>query len=207
MLPAICLCLIVLGPAGADEDRPQFVPADPPEKWTRTTTLPLNTRVLKYCQDNLGKTVGTGPYRGECAALNEQALLYARARTAFPPRKDTPNSDDYVFGKLVCTLTPKDHDAGKVQPGDLLQARGPAKGPSFKGKSDNGGSYFSSLPHHSGVVQAVGKSADSWWLMTYDQNIANSSGKLERWVHQGQKMKLKDMQTGVTIWVYRPIAK
>src|SRR5262245_58510433 len=91
MLPAVCVCLIVLGPPGPDEERPLFVPADPPEKWTRTTTLPLNARVLKYCQDNLDKTVGSGRNRGECAALNEQALLSAGARVFFPPRKDTPD--------------------------------------------------------------------------------------------------------------------
>jgi hypothetical protein len=43
--------------------------------------------------------------------------------------------------------------------------------------------------------------------MTYDQNVARSGGKLEEWVHSGARMKLRDMQKGTTIWVYRPTEK
>lgn len=193
--------------APKSDEAPVFVPANPPATWTRTTTLPLNARVLEFCRKNLGKTVGTGPTRGECAELNGHALLAAGARARFAPRSDTATRHDYVWGKLVCTLTAGKTDASAVEPGDLLQIRGPKNGTSFRGDASNGGFYLRSYPQHSAVVQAVGKTDESWWLMTYDQNLLGPSGKLERHVQEGTQLKLRDLQEGTTLWVYRPVAR
>lgn len=196
---------VVVAPKG--DDKPVYVPANPPAEWTRTTKLPLNTRVLEYCHKNLGKTVGTGPTRGECAELNGHALLSAGARARFAARTDTGSRHDYVWGKLVATLTAGKVDASVVQPGDLLQIRGPRSGLSFRGPASNGGVYHGGYTQHSAVVQAVGKADESWWLMTYDQNLLGPSGKLERRVQEGTQLKLRDLQEGTTIWVYRPVGR
>lgn len=205
--PCLTLLLLTAVCARAADEPVRYVPADPPTTWTRTSKLPLNQRVLRYCEKNLGKTVGTGPTRGECAELNGHALLAAGARARFAPRSDTATRHDYVWGKLIATFKTGSVDAGVVQPGDLLQIRGPKDTPSFKGPASNGGTYFSTYTQHSAVVQAVGRSGEAWWLMTYDQNTAGPSGRLERRVKEGARIKLADIQPDVTVWVYRPIAR
>ena len=177
---------------------PKYVPSNPPTGWTYSTTLTFNKGILAFLAKNVGKKVGSG----QCAALAEVGLATVKAKANFLARKGTGHPDDYVWGTLVTTLTPSSTDASKVQPGDILQIRGPQSGPTFKGPTQGGGSYTSSAFHHTDVVQGVAKGKDSWWLMTYDQNVSNA-GREEQWVHQGAFVKLKDMQKGTTIWVYR----
>jgi hypothetical protein len=176
------------------------LPASPPARWTYTARNSLNQLILKFCRANLNRKVGDG----QCAALLTEAVRFAGGRIDFANRRDTRHSDDYVWGRLVTTLTVNNRDASKVRPGDLLQIRGPRNGAAFAGKANNGGTYWQSLYQHSAVVQAVARTQEGWWLMTYDQNVGNpKTGRMEQWVHEGTKLKLRDMQKGVTIWVYR----
>lgn len=184
-----------------------YLPAKPPSSWTRTSSRSLNKKILEYCAKNLGKSVGRGQWKGECAELVIAALLYAGAKSEFPSRKGTKHSDDYVFGDDMCTITAftldKVNIVSQIQPGDLLQIRSPGPdSPLCKGKTTTGGTYTKTGFHHSAVVQAVGRGADSGWIMTYDQNVNK-----ERWIHEGRTLKIADLQPGSTVWVYRARAK
>jgi hypothetical protein len=82
----------------------------------------LNKRVLRYCNDNMGKSVGNG----QCAALAVQALKAAGARPKEP--QGYPAWNDYVWGKEVCMIEGTadgtrvaSGSLDDVEPGDIAQ--------------------------------------------------------------------------------------
>jgi len=65
--------------------------------------LTFNQKIVQFCQENLGKKIGTG----ECYALANQALINTGGQANRPPGakrhyyKDNPGKRDYVWGRLV----------------------------------------------------------------------------------------------------------
>lgn len=157
----------------------------------------MNDKVVKFCKDKLGKKVGDG----ECYDLAAAALKYAGAKpqTEF---KDSPNTGDYVWGKLVYALEIKDGSQKEtkfpkisIQPGDVIQF-GDAK---FEGKNLRGFQNYSTIfPHHSAVVLDMKKGGNV--LTALEQNV---NGKR---IVTENAYRLTDLRTG-WVRVYRPVAK
>lgn len=147
-----------------------------------STLPPLNAAVLAYCQNRVGKQVGNG----QCAELPHMAL---RALKAMPRLKDAPNPGDYVWGKLVATITPKTigHIA-RVLPGDVVQYRDVVferRTPTFWSRS--------SASHHTSVVGSVREGV----VTVFEQNVNG------RMTVGTSDLTMADLKSG-TLWVYRP---
>lgn len=156
----------------------------------------INSKIVQFCKDNLGKQVG----RGECSDVAVQALKDAGAKpqTAF---KDSPNQDDYVWGELVYLYGKnpgaKDDREGMlkdVQPGDIIQLRDAM----FAGKAANGGMYTQQSPHHTSIVAEVKDKTKQ--VVVYEQNSNNVR------IVMKNTYRLNDLRQG-WIRIYRPVAR
>ncbi len=142
----------------------------------------LNAAVVAYCQNRVGRKVGSG----QCAELPQQALL---SLGAMPRLKDSPNFGDYVWGRRIATLTSKTTgQAARVLPGDILQYRDVV----FEYRTSTYWSQ-SSASHHTSVVASVRPGV----LSVYEQNVNN------RMTVGTTELKMADLKGG-TLWVYRP---
>ncbi len=170
----------------ASAPRTQAQPAETP--------IPaLNTRLLQFCKVRLGQTVGSG----ECADLVEQGI---EAIGAHPRGADYPNSGDYVWGVLVCSVQAINGqhiteigaagDNGKVKPGDVIQFRDAL----FQGRIPHG-TYWVRLDHHTAVVEKVSDDGASCQVLEQ-----NSNGR--RYVIEST-LNIPDLRAG-WLRVYRP---
>lgn len=142
---------------------------------------PLNASLVAFCQNRLGQKVGTG----QCADLPYRALLGLRA---MPRAKDAPNPGDYVWGRLVATITPRSRGAGSLLPGDVLQYRDVA----FERRTRLSWSRMTAA-HHTSVVARV----EPGRLTVYEQNVNG------RMTVGTTELVLADL-VGGTLWAYRP---
>jgi hypothetical protein len=121
----------------------------------------LAEKVVKFCKDNLGQTVGDG----ECGTLAAKALETAGA-TPFHKFKETPGPGDFVWGDLVFVVELKDGKRrrdppdAKAQPGDVVQYR------DAMFRTGSGGIFLA--PHHTAVVVEVKSNGD---MIIYQQNV------------------------------------
>jgi hypothetical protein len=149
----------------------------------------LAKKMVQFCKDNFGKTVGDG----ECGTLAVKAVDAAGAKPFFE-YKENPGLQDFVWGELVFVLEIKDGKRkrepadGKAKPGDVIQYRDAT----FR---SGGGIYVFS--HHTAVVADVKATGE---LVVYEQNM---QGKRE--VTKGT-LRPGDLAGG-WIRVYRPVAK
>jgi hypothetical protein len=149
----------------------------------------LAEKVVKFCKENLGQTVGDG----ECGTLAAKALEAAGA-TPFHKFKETPGTGDFVWGELVFIVEIKDGKRkrdppdGKAQAGDVVQYR------DAMFRTGSGGIFLA--PHHTAVVGEVKSNGD---LIIYQQNV----GKREVTKATLQPNSL----AGGWIRVYRPTTK
>ncbi len=157
---------------------------------------PFNAAILKFCEANEGKRVGSG----ECTHLADEALRVAGAeftQTGADGKKipGSPSEDDYVWGTLVKTYS-FDEKAKKVidsepnvkcLPGDILQFH--------EVKTANGFQY----PHHTAIVRTVDENGNP--TEVYQQNIKLPKGGDARVVQKSRLQTLK-MTTG-QLMVYR----
>jgi hypothetical protein len=150
-----------------------------------SSTATIGEKVVAYCEEHLGQTVGNG----ECAGLATQALRAAGAQAR--ARRDFPAKGDYVWGRQVCLFegTPdglkEQGTLSDVQAGDILQYRDVRFGK--KGHAS----------HHTAVVASV--DVNRKVIKIFQQN---SGG--QRFVTMGQP-HLKTLAAG-WIRVYRPVA-
>jgi len=121
----------------------------------------LAEKVVKFCKDNLGQTVGDG----ECGTLAAKALEAAGA-TPFHRFKENPGPGDFVWGELVFAVELKDGKRrrdppdGKAQPGDVVQYR------DAMFRTGSGGIFVA--PHHTAVVADIKTNGD---MIIYQQNV------------------------------------
>jgi hypothetical protein len=148
----------------------------------------LGEKVVKFCKENLGQTVGDG----ECGTLAAKALEAAGA-TPFHKFKENPAPGDFVWGELVFVIEfqggkrKRDPVDAKAQPGDIVQYRDAVF------RTGSGGIFLAQ--HHTAVVGEV-KGND---LIVYQQNV----GKRE--VIKAT-LRPNDLAGG-WIRVYRPTSK
>jgi hypothetical protein len=148
----------------------------------------LNKKVLEFAQANLGKKVGDG----ECATLAARALRTAGAR-----RSSATRDGEYVWGKLVRTVTPGKNLTGDVLPGDIVQFRGVV----LVGK-EGGNTIEYTYPHHTSIVSAVKN--DGQVVEVLHQNVGDSRARDEdRRKVQRATLRLGDLKKG-SLKIYRP---
>jgi hypothetical protein len=148
----------------------------------------LGEKVVKFCKENLGQTVGDG----ECGSLAAKALEAAGA-TPFHKFKEDPAPGDFVWGELVFVVEfqggkrKRDPADAKAQPGDVVQYRDALF------RTGSGGIFVAQ--HHTAVIGEV-KGSD---LIVYQQNV----GKREV---AKTTLRPNDLAGG-WIRVYRPTTK
>jgi len=148
----------------------------------------LNQKVLAFTKDNLGKKVGDG----ECATLAVQALREAKAKPWF-----ISPEGEYIWGKLVRTVTPKTNLGGEALPGDIVQFRDVTT----TGKV-GGTTIEASYPLHTAVIAAV--KDDGKIVELLHQNYGEVQAKDEdRRKVQRSTLRFEDLQKG-SIKIYRP---
>ncbi len=161
----------------------------------------MNSALLNYCTQHLGKKVGNG----QCADLIAQGLKSVGAETGF---RDSPKPDDYVWGALVCTFKIIDGrqtfipggqtnasvpDLSCIKPGDILQYR------NARFRWGDQYHYFSMIAiHHTALVERVSSDKSTCYVLEQ-----NSEGR--EYVTRGS-FPFSGLYTG-EIWVYRPIPK
>jgi len=149
----------------------------------------VREKVVKYCKEHKGETVGDG----ECGTLAQAALRDAGAKPV-NEFAESPGPGDYAWGELVFVLEVRDGKRKKepadarAKPGDVIQYRDAA----FRK-----GGGIAVFPHHTAVVAEVKSNGD---LVVYEQN---NLGKKE--VTQGTLSP--GGLAGGWIRVYRPVAK
>ena len=149
-----------------------------------------NKKVLEFCEANLGKKVGDG----ECATLATHALRKAKVK----PSSYSIRTADYVWGKLVRTVTAGTNLTGDVLPGDILQFRDAV----FKGKVGRTtvGATFS---HHTAIVAAVKKDGKVLEILNQNTGGAGQSDEERRTVQRGT-IRFEHLQKGGWVKIYRP---
>ena len=151
----------------------------------------LNRKVLEFARDQLGKKVGDG----ECATLAARALLKAEAR-----RSSTTRDRQYVWGKLVRTVTPDTNLTGDVLPGDVLQFRGVV----FAWRAGND-TFEATYPLHTAIVAAV--KADGKVVEVLHQNVGDFAvPDAGRRKVQRTTMRFDELKKG-SVKIYRPLPR
>jgi len=161
-------------PGGADKDDPSAA---------------VREKVVKFCKEHKGETVGDG----ECGTLAQAALREAGAKPV-NEFAESPGPGDFAWGELVFALEvtggkrKKEPADAKAKPGDVIQYRDAA----FRK-----GGGIALFPHHTAVVVEVKSNGD---LVVFEQN---NLGKKD--VTQGT-LSPGSLAAG-WIRVYRPVAK
>lgn len=148
----------------------------------------LNQKVLAFAKDQLGKKVGDG----ECATLAVQALREAKAKPWF-----ISSEGEYIWGKLVRTVTPKSNLSGEALPGDIVQFRDVTTAGKVGGTS-----FEASYSLHTAIIAAVKDEGKVVELL--HQNFGEIQAKDEdRRKVQRSTLRFEDLKKG-SIKVYRP---
>jgi hypothetical protein len=147
-----------------------------------------NKKVLKFARDNLGKKVGDG----ECATLALRALEEAKAQRFY-----ISSEKEYIWGKLIRTVTPGKNLTGDVLPGDILQFRDAVLVHKV-GRMTSEANY----PHHTSLVEAVKDDGKTLELLHQNAGAFDASPEVRRKVQRGT-LHLTDLKKG-SIKIYRP---
>ena len=178
----LLLTMAVVGSLAAGEPKPKSKNAEP-------DLPPLNTKVVKFCREQLGKKVTNG----QCASLAVEALREAGAKR-FPLEN---SGGDYVWGREIESFK-------EALPGDILQFRDAA----FKGRRVLSGNriltWHEAYSHHTAVVTAVKEQGKVITVLHQNTGPDGSSDDEMMKVKEG-KLHLDAFQPGGKIWIYRPV--
>jgi len=120
--------------------------------------VPINSQVLAFAQSHVNKVVGNG----QCATLAQDAVQSANG-VPFYQLGPSGSNADYVWGKLVDTLTPANGNTAAIAPGDILQFSNVTEVDTMTIRYANGRTSTTvstqSPAHHTAIVSAVGGNA------------------------------------------------
>ncbi len=184
----------------ADKDKP---PAAGAAAKPKPAPLPeLNEKLIRYCRDKLGQTVGDG----QCSSLALGGLMAGGGQFRF---RESPSSGDYVWGSLVCRLEaangkqdleigeagkkPEGQKGADVKPGDIIQFRDVE----FHGRTSRV-IFEMTYPHHTAVIESI--SPDGSTCKVFEQNV---NGKPTVAI---TNLPLSSLTRG-WLRVYRPVAR
>ena len=158
----------------------------------RETTLSLNRKVYNYAIAHLGQQIADG----ECAFLIHNALVAAGARTS-EHFGSTDLNADYVWGKLIATITPQNIDIQGVEVGDIIQFRDVS---TYEKITKPDGSWKTrkvQYTHHTSIIGEINGNH----LVLIHQNFGNDP-VIKKTV-QKSELNLASLRSG-TLWIYRP---
>ncbi|MEB3191344.1 MAG: hypothetical protein VKL42_13465 [Snowella sp.] len=153
----------------------------------------LNQKIYNYALNHLGKQVGDG----ECATLTYNALKTAQAQN-FDELGPTGLDADYVWGKLIATITPQQKNLSPVQIGDIVQFRNVSTYKKITQPDGSWQSWTNSYAHHTAIVPGI----SGHQIFLLQQNVGNDPQR-QKTVQKGQ-IEVDSLQTG-TLWIYRPL--
>lgn len=153
----------------------------------------LNRKVYEYAIANMGEQIGNG----ECSFLIHNALVAAGAKT-FNQLGPTDLYSDYVWGKLVTTITPHQIEHQSLKVGDIIQFRDAS---TYEKITKPDGSWKTrrvKYTHHTSIIAEVKGTR----LVLIHQNFGNDPATKK--TVQKSPLDLATLQSGI-LWVYRPI--
>ncbi len=157
-----------------------------------TTNQSLNRKVYNYAITHLGQQIADG----ECAFLIHNALVAAGAKTS-EHFGSTGLNADYVWGKLIATITPKNIDIQGVEVGDIIQFRDVS---TYEKITKPDGSWKTrkvKYTHHTSIIGEINGNQ----LVLIHQNFGNDP-VIKKTV-QKSDFNLDSLRSG-TLWIYRP---
>lgn len=125
---------------------------------TVTTPVPITAQVLAYAKSHLSQQVGDG----QCATLAADAVA-SGGGVPFYQLGPTGSNSNYVWGKLVTTLTSSNGNVKAIVAGDIIQFSNVTTTETTKIVYSNGTTYTSestqNLAHHTAIVSLVNNSS------------------------------------------------
>jgi len=159
---------------------------------TLETDKSLNRKVYNYAIAHLGQQIANG----ECAFLIHNALVAAGAKTS-EYFGSTDLNADYVWGKLIATITPQNIDIQGVEVGDIIQFRDVS---TYEKITKSDGSWKTrkvKYTHHTSIIGEINGNQ----LVLIHQNFGNDPA-IKKTV-QKSDFNLDSLRSG-TLWIYRP---
>ena len=156
------------------------------------TTLSLNRKVYNYAITHLGQQIADG----ECAFLIHNALVAAGAKTS-EHFGSTGLNADYVWGKLIATITPQNIDIEGIEVGDIIQFRDVS---TYEKITKPDGSWKTrkvQYTHHTSIIGEINGNQ----LVLIHQNFGNDPA-IKKTV-QKSDLNLDSLRSG-KLWIYRP---
>jgi hypothetical protein len=151
--------------------------------------VPINSQVLAYAQSHVNKIVGDG----ECATLARYAVQSGHGVPFYQLGPSGLNAD-YVWGKLVATLTPRNGSTAAIAPGDILQFTNVTEVDTMTVRYANGATSTTvstqNPTHHTAIVSSVGGNARN------DLQVLQANVKL--W--DGEPLSLQHAVQGGDYW-------
>ena len=157
-----------------------------------TTNQSLNRKVYNYAIAHLGQQIADG----ECAFLIHNALVAAGAKTS-EHFGSTGLNADYVWGKLIATITPQNIDIQGIEVGDIIQFRDVS---TYEKITKPDGSWKTrkvQYTHHTSIIGEINGNQ----LVLIHQNFGNDPA-IKKTV-QKSDLNLDSLRSG-TLWIYRP---
>lgn len=173
--------------------RPSSSPTSQSSQPSPSKPRGLNQKIYNYALNHLGKQVGDG----ECATLTYNALKTAQAQN-FDELGPTGLDADYVWGKLIATITPQQKNLSQVQIGDIVQFRNVSTYKKITQPDGSWQSWTDSYVHHTAIVAGI----SGHQIFLLQQNVGNDPQR-QKTVQKGQ-IDVDSLQTG-TLWIYRPL--
>ena len=157
-----------------------------------TTNQSLNRKVYNYAIAHLGQQIADG----ECAFLIHNALVAAGARTS-EHFGSTGLNADYVWGKLIATITPKNINIQGVEVGDIIQFRDVSTYEKITKPDGSWKTQKVQYTHHTSIIGEINGNQ----LVLIHQNFGNDPA-IKKTV-QKSDLNLDSLRSG-TLWIYRP---
>ena len=179
-------------PPSGEKERPPIddvlpvLPTETSGSYLTGRVSALNRSVVRYCLGVQGRRVGDG----QCAALAAAALRQAGAKT-YPYAAD----GNYVWGRLVATITPGASFPVHILPGDILQYRDACFYQRVTYPNGSSRTWTTRATHHTAVVVEVSATGRS--LLVCEQNSNRQM------IVKQNIVNLARLQQG-SVKVYRP---
>ncbi len=156
------------------------------------TNQSINRQVYNYEIAHLGQQIADG----ECAFLIHNALVAAGARTS-EHFGSTGLNADYVWGKLVATITPQNINIQGVEVGDIIQFRDVSTYEKIIKPDGSWKSRKVQYLHHTSIIGEIKGNH----LVLIHQNFGNDPA-IKKTV-QKSDFHLDSLRSG-KLWIYRP---
>ena len=184
LIPCFVACLGFLVVSGAELEGRE---GDAPGK--------MNTGIVKYARDHVGKKVGDG----ECTSLAIKALQSVGAKTTYDFGVSGLDAD-YKWGTLVKTHA-------DAQPGDILQFRDVVTVTKTVKKTAKGTTTSTTTRNYGHHTAILSRNLGKGKFKVLEQNSGGpNTSEVEKKKVREDDLDLAGKTSG-TVWIYRPVKK